>query len=98
MIVVEPILLELPQIGINLNASLRNIEKSEPYMHDGRFTSLNQCLEHYNSGIVASPTLETQLVGGIPLTPQNKADLIAFLKTLTDTKYLTDTRFSDNNF
>lgn len=78
--------------------SLRNIEKSEPYMHDGRFTSLDQCLEHYNSGIVVSPTLETQLLSGITLTPQNKADLIAFLKTLTDTKYLTDSRFSDNNF
>jgi cytochrome c peroxidase len=66
-------------------------------MHDGRFTTLDQCLEHYNSGIVISPTLEAQLISGIPLTPQNKADLIAFLKTLTDTKYLTDNRFSDNN-
>lgn len=77
--------------------SLRNIERSSPYMHDGRFTSLDQCLEHYNSGIVASPTLETQLQSGISLSAQNKADIIAFLKTLTDTKYLTDNRFSDNN-
>jgi cytochrome c peroxidase len=75
--------------------SLRNIEKSGPYMHDGRFTGLDQCLEHYNSGIVSSTTLELQLQGGIPLSAQNKSDLIAFLKTLTDTKYLTDSRFSD---
>jgi cytochrome c peroxidase len=77
--------------------SLRNIEKSEPYMHDGRFTNLNQCLEHYNSGIVMSSTLDAQLQSGIALTTQNKADIIAFLKTLTDTKYLTDLRFSDNH-
>ena len=77
--------------------SLRNIEKSGPYMHDGRFTSLDQCLEHYNSGIVISPTLETQLQSGISLSSQNKDDIIAFLKTLTDTKYLTDQRFSDNH-
>jgi len=77
--------------------SLRNIEKSGPYMHDGRFTSLDQCLEHYNSGIIISPTLDTQLQSGITLSTQNKADIIAFLKTLTDTKYLTDYRFSDNH-
>lgn len=77
--------------------SLRNIEKSGPYMHDGRFTTLDQCLEHYNSGIVSSPTLETQLQSGIALSSQNKADIIAFLKTLTDTKYLTDFRFTDNH-
>ncbi len=76
--------------------SLRNIEKTDPYMHDGRFTSLDQCLEHYNSGIIISPTLETQLQSGITLSSQSKADIIAFLKTLTDTKYLTDYRFSDN--
>lgn len=77
--------------------SLRNIEKTAPYMHDGRFTSLDQCLEHYNSGIIISPTLDTQLQSGIILSAQNKADIIAFLKTLTDTKFLTDSRFSDNH-
>ena len=77
--------------------SLRNIEKSGPYMHDGRFTTLNQCLEHYNSGIVISPTLDAQLQSGIPLSSQEKSDIIAFLNTLTDTKYLNDSRFSDNH-
>lgn len=77
--------------------SLRNIEKSAPYMHDGRFTTLDQCLEHYNSGIVISPTLDNQLQSGISLSPQDKTNLIAFLKTLTDTKFLTNQRFSDNH-
>lgn len=75
--------------------SLRNIEKTPPYMHDGRFYTLDQCLDHYVSGIVSSPTLDPLLVGGISLSAQDKSDLIAFLKTLTDTKFLTDPRYSE---
>lgn len=75
--------------------SLRNIEKTAPYMHDGRFATLDQCLNHYSSGIVISPTLDPQLNSGIPLTVQEKSDIIAFLKTITDTKFLTDSRFSE---
>lgn len=78
--------------------SLRNIEKTSPYMHDGRFMSLMQCLDHYTNGIVISNTLDTQLQSGtIALTSQDKNDLIAFLKTLTDNKFLTDKRFSEPN-
>jgi cytochrome c peroxidase len=77
--------------------SLRNIEKTEPYMHDGRFNTLDQCLNHYSSGIVISATLDPQLTGGIPLSMQEKSDLILFLKTLTDSKFLTDQRYSDPN-
>lgn len=77
--------------------SLRNIEKTEPYMHDGRFSTLDQCLEHYNSGIVVSATLDATLQSGISLTSQNKADIISFLKTLTDTKFLSNPRFSNNH-
>ena len=75
--------------------SLRNIEKTAPYMHDGRFYTLDQCLNHYVSGIVNSPTLDPTLVGGISLSTQDKNDIIAFLKTLTDTKFLTDPRYSE---
>ncbi len=75
--------------------SLRNIEKTSPYMHDGRFYSLDQCLNHYTSGIFNSPTLDPLLIGGIQLSTQDKADIIAFLKTLTDTKFLTDYRYSE---
>jgi cytochrome c peroxidase len=64
-------------------------------MHDGRFFTLDQCLNHYVSGIVSSPTLDPLLVGGINLSTQDKIDLIAFLKTLTDTKFLTDSRYSE---
>jgi cytochrome c peroxidase len=75
--------------------SLRNIERSGPYMHDGRFNTLDQCLNHYISGIVISPTLDSQLMGGIPLSIQDKSDIIVFLTTLTDIKFLTDQRYSE---
>jgi cytochrome c peroxidase len=75
--------------------SLRNIEKSGPYMHDGRFGSLDQCINHYVSGITSSPTLDPILSSGIALSTQDKSDIKAFLKTLTDTKFLTDSRYSE---
>ena len=75
--------------------SLRNIEKTAPYMHDGRFYTLDQCLNHYVSGIVTSPTLDPLLVGGINMSTQDNNDIIVFLKTLTDTKFLTDSRYSE---
>lgn len=79
--------------------SLRNIEKTAPYMHDGRFFTLEAVLNHYSSGVVNSSTLDASLnengTLGIPLTASEKAKLIAFLKTLTDYQYLTDRRFSE---
>lgn len=76
--------------------SLRNIEKSAPYMHDGRFSTLDACLNHYASNIPNSSTLDPQLVGGFTLSIQNKADIITFLKTLTDNTFLNDKRFAEN--
>lgn len=79
--------------------SLRNIEKTTPYMHDGRFFTLEAVLNHYASGVVNSETLDTSLNNagtlGIALTENEKVKLIAFLKTLTDNQYLTDKRFSE---
>jgi cytochrome c peroxidase len=75
--------------------SLRNIEKSAPYMHDGRFNTLEDCLNHYSSSIASSSTLDPLLVGGISLTTQNKKDIISFLKTLTDPTFLNDKRFAE---
>ena len=79
--------------------SLRNIEKTAPYMHDGRLFTLEAVMEHYNSGVVNSNTLDPLLKAngklGIPLTDVEKIQIIAFLKTLTDTQYLTDKRFSE---
>ena len=78
--------------------SLRNIEKTKPYMHDGRFYSLEAVLDHYSSGVENSATLDPILNNngtlGIPLTTTEKTKIIAFLKTLTDNQYLTDIRFS----
>ena len=77
--------------------SLRNIEVTAPYMHDGRYQTLNDCLNHYTSSVVNSPTLDPLLSGGIPLNTQEKADIIVFLKTLTDHKFLADQRYSSPN-
>lgn len=79
--------------------SLRNVEKTKPYMHDGRFLTLEAVLDHYSSGIVNSVTLDPSFNNGgtlgIPLTSLEKTKIIAFLKTLTDNQYLTDSRFSE---
>src|SRR6478736_3070460 len=76
--------------------SLRNIERTAPYMHDGRFTSLEQVVAFYNSGVVDNPNLSPPLrnpngtVRRLNLAPAQKAALVAFLKTLTDTNLATD--------
>ena len=67
-------------------------------MHDGRFNTLEEVIEHYNSGGNASPTIDPNMKytsGGLTLTSEKKAQLIAFLNTLTDTDFVTDERFSD---
>lgn len=79
--------------------SLRNVEKTAPYMHDGRFGTLESVLNHYSSGVVSFATLDPILNQngnlGIPLSDTEKIQLIAFLKTVTDNQYLTDKRFSE---
>ncbi|GAB2783768.1 cytochrome c peroxidase [Rhabdobacter roseus] len=80
--------------------SLRNVEATLPYMHDGRFTTLEQVLDYYASGVQDTPNLDPifkQADGslGIPLTADEKAKIIAFLKTLTDTDFLKDKRFAE---
>lgn len=78
--------------------SLRNIELTPPFMHDGRFTNLEEVVEHYNSGIQASSsldvTLENTRATGLMLSNQDKTDLVAFLKTLTDPDLVSDLRYS----
>ncbi len=81
--------------------SLRNIERTAPYMHDGRFATLEEVVEFYNSGVVNHPNLSPPLrvAGGavrrLNLTNAQKAALVAFLKTLTDDSVATDEKFSD---
>ncbi len=68
--------------------SLRNVALAGPYMHDGRFRTLDQVVDHYASGVQRSPTLDPNLakhpIAGLPLTPADKQALVAFLNTLTD--------------
>lgn len=68
--------------------TLRNIEISYPYMHDGRFKRLKDVLNHYTSGIKDSPTLSPLLKDSIKMDSNEKTDLIAFLLTLTDRDFL----------
>jgi cytochrome c peroxidase len=75
--------------------SLRNVELTYPYMHDGRFETLDQVLNHYSKGVKASGTLDVSLNNGIALTPAEKSQLIAFLKTLTDRDFIKDERFKE---
>lgn len=76
--------------------SLRNIEYTKPYMHDGRFESLEQVLDHYTSGIKISATLDAGLTSGISLTGTEKQQIIAFLKTLSDKSFITTDRFKES--
>lgn len=79
-------------------ASLRNIELTAPYMHDGRFKTLEEVVDHYNSGLKGSshidPALENTRAAGLMLSAQQKADLINFLKTLTDHKLTTNKNYA----
>jgi len=69
--------------------TLRNIEYTHPYMHDGRFKNLTQVLMHYSSGITQSSTLANQLKkDGIPLSPNERVDITAFLLCLSDKKFI----------
>lgn len=77
--------------------SLRNIVLTYPYMHDGRFSTLEDCLNHYTNGVTNTFNLDPQLQSGIALSSQDKQDIIAFLKTLTDYKFINDKKFADPN-
>jgi len=75
--------------------SLRNVALTGPYMHDGRFANLEQVVSHYTTGIQQSATLDPILSQGIALNASERAAIIAFLHTLTDTKFTQDSRFSN---
>lgn len=73
--------------------SLRNVAYTAPYMHDGRFRTLESVLRFYNEGMVYSETIDEQLVNdgriGIPMTAEEQRLIIAFLKTLSDKNFIT---------
>lgn len=86
--------------------SLRGIAQSAPYMHDGRFKTLAEVVEHYNSGVKAHPNLSQEMRGGrggggnnnirrLNLSSAEKQALVAFMETLTDTGIAKDSKFSN---
>ncbi len=77
--------------------SLRNAGLTHPYMHDGRFFTLQQVLEHYTSGIQPHPNLDPSLQGGIELTESEQADIISFIHTLSDYEFISNLEFSEPN-
>ena len=74
--------------------TLRNIQFTPPYMHDGRFETLKAVITHYNSGITHSITLAEDLKNNLELTHKEEVDLLVFLRTLTDKEFLFNNRFS----
>lgn len=93
-------------VGKFKTPSLRNVELTAPYMHDGSVSTLEEVLDHYAAGgrtITAGPYVgrghdnpnRDRRLTGFELTPQNRQDLLAFLRSLTDTELTRDPRFSN---
>lgn len=74
--------------------TLRNIAVTAPYMHDGRFATLEEVVEHYAKGGTATPG-RSPLVRGFSITEAEKSDLVEFLKSLTDETFLKDPNISN---
>ncbi|MEZ4992774.1 MAG: cytochrome c peroxidase [Saprospiraceae bacterium] len=74
--------------------SLRNVALTAPYMHDGRFLTLGEVLEHYSSGGHGVEN-EDPNIFPFPLSEQQKQDMIAFLKTLSDTSFVNNPEFAN---
>ena len=93
--------LDPDEVRVFKSPSLRNVAVTGPYMHDGRFATLDAVLDHYSDGIVSNPAVDRRLLNdgptgaGARLTPLQRRALVAFLGTLTDTGFLSDPRFSD---
>lgn len=75
--------------------TLRNIALTAPYMHDGRFKTLEDVVNHYSDHIAQSTTLSADLRGMIALTAQERQDLVAFLHTLTDQEFIRNPAFGN---
>lgn len=78
--------------------SLRNLEYTAPYMHDGRFSTLEEVIDHYNTGGHFSPTVSPFMKNideGLHLSDRQKQALIAFLKTLSDQDFVSNPNFSN---
>lgn len=78
--------------------TLRNIEYTAPYMHDGRFATLEEVVDFYSEGLQPSPTVDPLMkklsTGGVQLTSEEKAALVAFMKTLSDPDFIQNPEYS----
>jgi cytochrome c peroxidase len=78
--------------------TLRNIALTGPYMHDGRFKTLDEVIDFYSEGVILAPytdpLMHHAITGGVRLTAAEKTDLKAFILSLQDDEFLSDPRFS----
>ena len=85
-------------IGAYKAPTLRNLVFTAPYMRDGSFKTIDEVIDFYSSGLVWSPSISPLMhhiaTGGVQLTPSQKADLKAFLLTLTDSTFVTNPNFA----
>ncbi len=85
-------------LGAYKATTLRNIELTGPYMHDGRFKTLQEVIDFYSHDLVWSPSVNPLMHhvnrGGVQLLPAEKADLISFIKTLRDDEFLSNPAFA----
>ncbi|WP_348702810.1 cytochrome-c peroxidase [Tenacibaculum sp. 190524A02b] len=79
--------------------SIRNLAYTAPYMHDGRFATLEEVINHYSEGLKDSPTIDPLMkkasTGGVQLTDKDKADLKAFLLSLSDNNFINNPVFQE---
>ena len=80
-------------IGVFKVPSLRNIEVTAPYMHDGSLSTLEEVVEHYNKG-GSGHVNQSKLVQPLQLNKEEKEQLVAFLETLTDYSFIENKKFS----
>ena len=78
--------------------SLRNVDFSSYYFHDGRYSSIQKCIEHYRSGIQQSPSLDPAVANAISITATEEINLVAFLRALSDSAFKEDPKFAEPTF
>jgi cytochrome c peroxidase len=83
------------ELGLFKSPSLRNVELTAPYMHDGRLATLEAVIDHYSREVKNHPNVDGRVRRRLNLSTGDRAALVAFLKTLTDRKFITDPKFSD---
>ena len=101
---VDPVLNDYGRMRVTHNSadslkfrvpSLRNVDLTSYYTHDGRLSVMRMMIQHYETGVIQSPTLDPLLKNGIAITLTEENNLVAFLRTLSDSSYLNNPRFRE---